>query len=91
MVLDISNCLFGKTMVPIAETCDADSLEYILHLTGITSLFVSEVACKGLLKINNKHNLKKLISFDTLEPSLEGQLKEKGYELITYKSVLESG
>ena len=72
MVLDISNCLFGKTMVPIAETCDADSLEYILHLTGITSLFVSEVACKGLLKINKKHNLKKLISFDTLEPSLEG-------------------
>jgi hypothetical protein len=41
MILDIANILYGFTMVPIAETIDVVSLEAILHLTGINSLFIS--------------------------------------------------
>jgi hypothetical protein len=41
MVLDFANAFYGFTMIPIAETLDVTSLEAILHLTGISTLFVS--------------------------------------------------
>ncbi len=61
MILDIANILYGFTMVPIAETIDVVSLEAILHLTGINSLFISQVASKNILCLSEKHNLKTLI------------------------------
>ena len=57
MILEIANMLYGKTMVPIAETCDVASLEYILELTKINTLFISDTACKNLIKIEKKYNL----------------------------------
>lgn len=48
MILELANILFGYTMVPIAETIDIPTLEAILELTQIKTLFVSDTAAKNL-------------------------------------------
>ena len=84
MTLDISNILYGKTMVPIPETSDAANLEYILELTKINTLFVSSVACNNLIKINKKHNLKNLVIIDSINQEFHDLLKHKGFKIFTY-------
>ena len=48
-LVDIANIFYKTTLVPIAETIDAKSLEEILKLTLIKTLFISQGAIKSLL------------------------------------------
>jgi len=64
--LDLANVLYGYTMVPIPETIDVVSLEAILHLTGVNSLFVSNVAVKNLSLVEKRHNLETLVLIDPI-------------------------
>jgi len=66
MLLDLANVLYGYTMVPIPETIDVVSLEAILHLTGVNSLFVSNVAVKNLSLVEKRHNLETLVLIDPI-------------------------
>lgn len=68
--MDISNTFYNCTMVPIAETMDVVSLEAILHLTGVNSLFISEMATKSLLAIKEMHSLKTLVMIEELSEEL---------------------
>lgn len=84
MLLDIANTFYGFTMVPIAETLDVVSLEAILHLTGVSTLFVSSVALKNILSIKEKHNLKTLVLLEPISEEQTQKIKEKHYTLLTY-------
>lgn len=91
MILDLANVLYGMTMVPIAETLDVVALESILDLTKVKTLFVSQVATKNILALKNKHNLKNIVACEDFPEDLNTNLKNAGFNVLTYKDVLQAG
>ena len=61
MIIDLANILYGYTTVPIAETSETTAVEAMLKQTNINALFISLVASKSLLNLNDRGNLSTLI------------------------------
>jgi long-chain acyl-CoA synthetase len=80
-LLDMANCLYGFTMVPLYENLGNQGLTYVLANSDIKTCFCSKLALINLIKTQNLHNLKTIISLDPLEEDFVKEITQKGLQL----------
>lgn len=66
MVVDIANCMYRNTLVPIYDTLGPASISYVLNHSGIKTCFCEKKSLDTLLNTENLGQLKILISFDAI-------------------------
>jgi long-chain acyl-CoA synthetase len=63
---DWACALFGLTSVPLYDTLGVENLPYCLNQSNITSVFISNITVKVILKLKDIGRLSLVISYDPL-------------------------
>lgn len=64
MILDISNALYGRTMVPLYDTLGLETISYVIEHANLYNCFCSKEGMDQIFKAGKTHNLKYLIALD---------------------------
>ncbi|EGR26991.1 hypothetical protein IMG5_203310 [Ichthyophthirius multifiliis] len=88
LLLEYSNFLYNKTMVPFYDTLGPQSTSYILEQTGLETIFCSEEGVDVLLKTLNTHNLNQVVIIDDISQEKIQQLQELGLVIIRFSDLL---
>ncbi|KAL4446543.1 hypothetical protein ABPG74_005481 [Tetrahymena malaccensis] len=88
LVLEYSNFLYRKTMVPLYDTLGPESITYILDQTGIETVFSAVEGVDALLKSKDICKLKNIVLFDEIPEEKREKLTQRGLTLYNYKDLI---
>lgn len=91
VILDIACCFYNITLVPIHETIDNESIEYIIKETKMTTLFCSKQHLNKIFELNSGIPLETIVSFDSLDKETEEKLLDKGFEYCLFNDLINNG
>ena len=77
-ITDIAACLFGFTTIPLYDTLGNENITYVFKHTNITTVFVNKGSVNALLICDDLVSIRRIISFDKIEPFEVEAFKEKG-------------
>ena len=77
-ITDIAACLFGFTTIPLYDTLGNENITYVFKHTNITTVFVNKGSVNALLHCDDLVSIRRIISFDKIEPFEVEAFKEKG-------------
>lgn len=81
-ITDIAACLFGFTTIPLYDTLGNENITYVFKHTNITTVFVNKDSVNALLSCDDLVSIRRIISFDKIEPFEVEAFKEKGISFV---------
>jgi long-chain acyl-CoA synthetase len=91
MILDISNALYGRTMVPLYDTLGLETISYVIEHANLHNCVCSKEGMDQIFKAGKIHNLKYLIALDPVSEEQRKKAGEMKLEIISWTQLIDEG
>lgn len=91
MILDISNALYGRTMIPLYDSLGLTTISYVIGHANLRNVFCSSEGMDQIFKSKDLFNLKYLVALDPVTDAQREKAKERNLEIISWTQLIEEG